>query len=372
MKATFSHDKRNRLVEIEDFEGKNFIIEGISREEILQDVRDDYDRQNDCFYITIDGFDPNSMYGHTQKTERRDASDYDPEPEEVEEFALKYREEWKEKKQTKTASRIPKISQSLIKGFEDFKNGSLCGQQFRAKYLEKVNFPSSKVQRLGNWFEYMATGTLPRDGQVPIPERTAKGELTAPYQKMLVQVETFKRTMNHYGFEILETGVKLEDDENEGTLDIIAKTTKPVFHIPENAVCIIDVKSTGLLNDKWNELGWDLEGLDQKRKLLLQPVQYKKLAEAKFGLDDVPFFFFIFSNTNEIESRIVLVELDKEARYLEHENTVEQVKFGIQEEINKGEKGFRALPEIKTCAECPLALTCPKFSNVPSIYKLYY
>lgn len=59
------------------------------------------------------------------------------------------------------------ISQSFLKEFNKYKLGETCGLQVKAKYIDN-NYPikSSEVMELGNFFEFMATGSLPRDGHI--------------------------------------------------------------------------------------------------------------------------------------------------------------------------------------------------------------
>jgi len=141
------------------------------------------------------------------------------------------------------------ISQSLLKEIWSYAKKELCGLQFEAQYIKKIPFPSSPVQKLGLWFEYMCTGALPRDGKVPEPDRkkdrveitkikgkklknggrakdkvikkTIQGELTAPYERMKVQADRFKKTIKKYGIKILETQTELKFGNKKGVLDAL-------------------------------------------------------------------------------------------------------------------------------------------------------
>ena len=80
-----------------------------------------------------------------------------------------------------------KISQSFLKGYNDYKGKKLCGLQFKAQHFDNVQFFSSLAMDLGNYFEFMATGSLPRDGVKPEPKKsyvgTKKECISAPYQR---------------------------------------------------------------------------------------------------------------------------------------------------------------------------------------------
>ena len=68
-----------------------------------------------------------------------------------------------------------KVSQSFMKEFSNYLQGNSCGLQLLAKYYDNIQFPSSKPQRLGQYFEFQLTGALPKYGQVPEPDVVYKG-----------------------------------------------------------------------------------------------------------------------------------------------------------------------------------------------------
>jgi hypothetical protein len=95
-----------------------------------------------------------------------------------------------------------KVSQSLIKGLQDYILGKECGYVFKAKNIDGRYdlFPPSEAQNVGAWFEYMATGSIPKNGAVPQAEYMKRGkdengnpELTAPYRLMKKQVENYRK-----------------------------------------------------------------------------------------------------------------------------------------------------------------------------------
>lgn len=84
------------------------------------------------------------------------------------------------KKQNLKQNNMHKISQSFLKDFSDYKSDfeTVCGLQIKAKFFDGVEFPSSEAMDLGNYFEYKATGCLPRNGKVPEPRISYKGKKT--------------------------------------------------------------------------------------------------------------------------------------------------------------------------------------------------
>lgn len=257
-----------------------------------------------------------------------------------------------------------KISQSLIKNYVDVVNGISCGLLFKAKYIDKdpeSQSPPSDAMKLGMFFEFLATGALPRDGVVPEPEMAYKGtareRMAIDYERASQSAELFKHIIHHYKIKILQVGMTLETDKINGIVDIYAEWNgKKVF---------IDLKYSGLLYDKWNEMGWDLESLPMKDSLMVQGVHYKILAKECLGIEDIPFYYFVFDSKNPKDAKIIKQTVD-ESRMQGHIVTVENVIQRLSLET------FNALPSLKRCSECPIAHKCPKKVDYPLIDEVFY
>ena len=253
-----------------------------------------------------------------------------------------------------------KMSQSLIKILHEYKQGLECGSLIKAKYVDGLVTPSTELQELGNYFEYLCTGSLARDGHTPQPTILKNGNLSVGYERMTKQKENFDKIIKHYGFEVLEIDYNFSHDTFSGIADIIA--------LKDGKKCIIDIKTTSLIDDKWTDYGWSSESIEQKDKLHIQAVHYKMLAMKEWGINDVPFYFFVFSNRNEIDCLIYEVQVDEDAFFRHEENMINGLKFFNKELIN----GFKNYPSIKKCNNCPLKANCKDFTEIPKIEKIYY
>jgi hypothetical protein len=259
------------------------------------------------------------------------------------------------------------ISQSFLKEFNKYKLGETCGLQVKAKYIDD-NYPrtSSEVMDLGNFFEFNATGSLPRDGQIPMAKvvykDTPKQKLDDKYQRSLDSAVFFKKIIQHYGIEIKETGKVVTQDGMTGILDIYAEWN--------GRHCIIDTKYSGLLYDRWSEFGWDLDSLPEKHNLMLQPVQYKILMslELDIPIEDIDFYFFVFSSTNPNDAKIIKVVND-ETTIEQHHLAIKYVKRELAKPI---ENVFKAKPELLRCFDCALKDDCSFRIEVPQIQEIYY
>lgn len=252
------------------------------------------------------------------------------------------------------------ISQSIIKDYEAYQDGGLCGIVFKARYIDKT-FPdmTSQAMNLGCYFEYLTTGALPKSGKVPVPsytktemkkdpeQRKPEGML-APYKLALINSERVKGYLSKIGLIIEGTGVYKAENGLEGTCDIIGD-------LGGNKV-IIDLKYSGLLNDKYMEYGWGALELDnyygaqQRRHHSTQAIHYSKL----FGADE--FYYLVCSSSNETDIGFFKINFTEEAERA-HEYRIEQARQGI--ELGKT-VGFKAHPDVIRCAHCAWKTTCKK------------
>ena len=177
---------------------------------------------------------------------------------------------------------------------------------------------------------------------------------------MTKQKENFDKIIKHYGFEVLEIDYNFAHDTFSGIADIIA--------LKDGKKCIIDIKTTSLIDDKWTDYGWSSESIEQKDKLHIQAVHYKMLAMKEWGVSDVPFYFFVFSNRNEIDCLVYEVQVDEDAFFRHEQNMINGLKFFNKELVN----GFKTYPSVKKCNNCPLKDTCKDFTDIPKIETIYY
>jgi hypothetical protein len=259
---------------------------------------------------------------------------------------------------------IPKISQSLMKSYVDYLNGKECGVMFKANYIDKdpdAQREPSDAMRVGIYFEYLCTGALPRNGETPEPDVVYKGKanekMSAPYERATESAKRFKAIIEHYGIQIIEVGKVLKTDEESGILDILAKW--------DGQLVIIDLKYSGLIDDKWNEMGWDLDSLHMKDSLMLQGVHYKYLAEKCLNVVDIPFYYFVFSSNDVDNIKIIKQEVD-ESKMQSHVVALNNIKGKLSHDA------FTPLPSMQRCSKCPIANKCKFKVDFPLIDEVFY
>lgn len=263
----------------------------------------------------------------------------------------------------------PNISQSLLKAYVDFFDDNVkgCGIQLRKQFFEKIPMPQSDVQKLGVYFEYMATGYRNMRDPMPEPEMvykgTAKERLAADYERANLSALKFKEIIEKHGIKVISYGEYFIHDGVSMITDVIAEWN--------GELCIIDMKYTSLFDDKFNEYGWHTESLVYKSKLLLQPIHYKYLFRKIKGIENVPFYFFIFSSKDPEKVKIIRTNIQEEHINLHEQVTVEKMKKYVNFHYNNPEK-LEPRPSYLRCKECPYFDSCEFRAEVPLIEEVYY
>jgi hypothetical protein len=263
----------------------------------------------------------------------------------------------------------PNLSQSLLKAYVDYYDLNVkgCGKELHYRFFEKIPTESSDVMRLGIYFEWLATGYL-RDGDAaPQPDMvykgTAKEKLSAPYERAQQAVELYRQMIEKHEVEILTTGEYMYWQETSGITDLRVKW--------KGEEAIIDLKYTALIDDKWSEYGWNTEQLIYKPKLLLQPVHYKWMARYLYGIEDIPFYYWIFSSQDPTKAKIIKVNVQEEHLVLHEENYINKMKKYIEYHYNNPDK-LEARPNYSRCSGCAFKGICPSKAEIPLIEEIYY
>jgi len=280
----------------------------------------------------------------------------------------------------KGSSQIPKkpnISQSFLKDYDDFYdlNKMACGLYIFKKYYQKLPIPQSDVQKLGTYFEYVCTGYHHQDSLPPEPEKvykgTAKEKLAADYERAEASAMLYKKIIEKYNIKIISYGEYLYHNELSGILDIRAEW--------EGKEVLIDIKYTGLFDDKFSPYGWATESLIDRPNLTIQPVHYKYLNGLIKGNRDIPFYFFVFHAKDSEKAKIIHINVDdsaieRHALMIDKVKSTRDVHYAKYEQyatdmaINYGRTAdLVARPKLSRCIDCPFYQSCDKRAEVPLI-----
>lgn len=264
---------------------------------------------------------------------------------------------------------MPNLSQSLLKAYVDYydENVKGCGLKIRKQYFEKIPAESSEAAKLGIYFEYLVTNYVREGDAIPQPKMVYKGttkeKLAVDYERAQESSVMAKAILKKHGIEILQVGEYMKHDGCSGISDIRAMWN--------GEECIIDLKYSALIDDKFNEYGWHTESLVYKPKQLLQPIHYKYLVKHIHGIDDIPFYYFIFSSKDPKKAKIIKTNIQPEHVQLHEEVYIPKIKSYIEFHYKNPEK-LEARPQYIRCLECPYFDSCDKKAEVPLIEKIDY
>lgn len=263
------------------------------------------------------------------------------------------------------------INQSMIKDLVRYQKGELCGLVFQNKWILHQFGKGTKSNNLGHYFEYLCTGALAKgETEPPKPEYTKKGELASDYEVARKQSEYFHSLKTKYGFTIVTAGEKvIADNQWVGTLDIKASwadvfnqfSNLKSVNNPNNLV-VIDLKYSGLLEDKWNPLGWHTETLSRKEGTMLQAKHYKFLFWKEYGFNP-PFFFFVFDSKEVGIAKLIYVDIDEYDLEM-YEKFLIKAKAYLLKVLDEG---FKPIPKYKSCISCAYNAWCVFKQEVPPI-----
>lgn len=265
------------------------------------------------------------------------------------------------------------INQSMIKDLVKYQKEELCGLIFQNKWILKQFGKGSKANDLGHYFEYLCTGALAKGETEPIkPHTTKKGDLTVDFKIAKEQAIYFKEVISKYDIKLLTAGEKvIAENQWVGTLDIKARWDSlfedDLYKDPKNTenTVIIDLKYSGLLEDKWSEFGWHYDTLPKKEGTMLQAIHYKFLFWKKYGYNP-PFFFFVFDSKKVGQCKIIHVDID-ESDLIQHEVFINKAKTYLERQLDKG---FLPIPKYDSCKVCSFSSWCSFKKDIPPIFSI--
>jgi hypothetical protein len=90
--------------------------------------------------------------------------------------------------------------------------------------------------------------------------------------------------------------------------------------------------------------------------------------ELGIPVEDIDFYFFVFSSSNPNDAKIIKVVND-EATIEQHHLAIKYVKRELAKPV---ENVFKAKPELLRCFDCALKEDCSFRIEVPPIQEIYY
>jgi hypothetical protein len=277
-------------------------------------------------------------------------------------------------------SKMFRITQSFMKQMRDYMDGAGCGILIRESWINGRQFDiASAAMKLGCYFEYILTGALPKDGKVPQPEfmksAIAKNKGTTvglgiddmydPYRAAHRNKERVLVYWNSMGLEIdnplntkLSAGVKLTKGRFEGTIDVVLRAFTDTsfangYTMKKGDRILVDLKYSGLLDDKWSVHGWQWTPL-QKKYHGTQAKQYNFIS----NLD--PFFMIVDPGEKYVKFFRMILNQEVIDKHIEEGNMLYE-RLTYYNEMGL----LEPRPEVTKCEGCPLFNECEHAHRFP-------
>lgn len=276
--------------------------------------------------------------------------------------------------------RKPNISYSLLKDYQEFwdTRNLGCGLYLFKKHYLKQPIPQGDAAKLGTYFEYICTGYVRPNDEPPQPEMVYKGKanekMAADYVRAHESAELYKKIIERKGIEIVQYGRYIKHEDCSGIIDMIANW--------EGKEVIVDIKYSGLIDDKFSPYGWAIESLVDRPALTIQPLHYKYLLKATEN-KEMEFYFFVFSSKDSKKAKIIHINVDESAIY-RHSLLIDKIKKYIDYHFERGEEYAQdmkvdynlnyqelvARPSLSKCLDCPYFDTCEKRIDIPLVEEI--
>lgn len=264
---------------------------------------------------------------------------------------------------------ISKISQTFIKMMRAYMAAQECGHIIRETFVNDRFFDNEEpgAMELGTYFEYKLSGAIPKNKVIPKAILMKSGEPNAQYRMADFNAGYIRKLLDDYGLNIIQFGHRLTKGKLNGIIDLIVEATRTVEHSGftwnVGDKFVIDLKYSGLIDDKWNQHGWMWTPI-QKKYHGTQAIQYHYIS-------GMPFYFLVTGpKGNEADNtkdgpnikffRVEVSEFDIEQHIIEGNDLFE--KFMFYKDI-----GFTAYPSYNKCHKCPLKEECAERQTLPSV-----
>jgi hypothetical protein len=247
----------------------------------------------------------------------------------------------------------PKLSYSLIKDLFRYKTKEKCGLLIEAEYVSKTINSSSDLEK---YFDYKTLGSIE-----PIDVKQ-----NAETKRLDSQSENFHKIMKRLNFGVEKTKFAFSNPKFDGVVDVLAHDNNIKTKVPNKKRIIIQVKLTSFINEYSHTFGWDEEFIYDKDEILIEAIHLKLLAKYEWGIEDIPFYFMVFSKKNDWEYKLFKVSVSQERLQEHYTNLLTIQKFLDQTMIS----GWNPYPKYNICRDCVLSTNCKHLVDVPSVFEV--
>ena len=245
-----------------------------------------------------------------------------------------------------------RLSQSFISSLRDTLIESKCLRKLYYISVERAapkDWGSSEAMQKGNRFEYLTTGAFDYHGDIPNEILTKTGRVSKDVNE-LIEINSIlaKQTLFRNGIDV--------DDKENTKIDnrVVFKCLDGALDVLANVNDIVDLKYSGVLDDKWSPFAWTKENVSTSFGKIMQACLYSLLFILNNNGLKPTFTYYVFSNKPSeqgvCQSFTVRVS---EKRFNLLKWLLLDVSSLFQEMITNDE--FIEIPSYENCKSCPIA-----------------
>ena len=255
------------------------------------------------------------------------------------------------------------ISKSMIHTYNQFVRGDECGYVLKRKYIDrdwKSEWYDSPAMKLGKYFEAVLYNELGFEEPIPEPdylkskvEKSKQAgytpnpdDMMAGYSLATKKAVNVASLMNQSGIKVtmVQRSVERSISANRGghgILDIDAEY--------KGRDVMIDIKYSGLIDDKWADMGWAMYRAEQIEYHSIQALHYNMITGK-------PFYYLVVNSTNADIIKFIKMHITEQDQEM-HINRVESISQNM--ELLQEVDGFINYPNYGKCKACPVSDDCP-------------
>lgn len=261
------------------------------------------------------------------------------------------------------------MSQSRIKRIND---ELFCPLKFlKCDVLKEYQEIPTESMKRGQLFEYLAFGSLNREGQVPVLTKTSRGKMTAEEKRIILQASEMKRVLALNGITVLATCVPLTVEWKPKLwltmlFDAFVYWDRSRDPDPENnqrsGYYVFDAKLTANIHSSYGRYCWGTPwNMDH-----LQSHVYREGAQRVLTSHgrrrEIGFVYGVFDYSTRMEHK--LVEIRPSANNAAE--TSEQIRKATGRLEDANDEDWPAVPHFHQCKTCPVP-DCTRRVSVPAV-----
>jgi hypothetical protein len=230
------------------------------------------------------------------------------------------------------------LSQSIIKGV---KNDFYCPKKYFVYEVLKT-YPKEETESMvkGQLFEYLALGSVNREGNIPEMKRNKNGSLTADEQRIREQAQRFPELIDAHGIVLEQTNVRLSHVYSD---QIVLTGIADALGTYQGKPYVFDLKLTGNIHSTWGEFGWGNYWNMDHTQAYMYPYILQQVLAREYG-----FMYLVFDYKPEPDYLFIDMEQEPLRKLELHES----IRVAHEKLLYFRDTGYPPVGSFAECRSC--------------------